>query len=48
MVVPYLFKTGGGGLASYLSKTKLASNGIEFFQGRNIMQKDITWKNGLL
>ena len=37
MVVPYLFKAGGGEVSSYLSKAKLASNGIEFFQRRNVM-----------
>ena len=37
-----------GGISSYLSKTKLASNGIEFFQGRNITQQDIMGKHGLL
>ena len=34
-----VFVQNGGGVSSYLSKTKLASNGIEFFQGRNITQK---------
>ena len=29
-------------------KAKLASVGIEFFQGQNVMQKDIMGNNGLL
>ena len=41
-------QNGGGGVSPYLCKTKLPSNGIEFFQGRNISQKDIMGKNGLL
>ena len=43
MVVPHLFKMGGG-VSSYLSKTKLVSDGIEFFQGRNVTLKDIMGK----
>ena len=41
-------QNGGGGVSPYLSKTKLASNGIEFFQGRNISLKDIMGENGLM